>query len=129
MDSGKSETAFRTISEVADLLDVQPHVLRFWEGKFAEIQPLKRAAGRRLYRPEDVALITGIRHLLYEQGLTIKGVQKMIRENGVGQVRDLALAPEGQSRSRGLSGAQRRALETARQELVQARVLLVGEDG
>jgi DNA-binding transcriptional MerR regulator len=79
---GKSETAFRTISEVAGELDIPQHVLRFWEGRFNQIKPLKRAGGRRYYRPEDVDLIKRIRDLLYAQGYTIKGVQKLLREKG-----------------------------------------------
>ena len=79
----KSAEAFRTISEVADELDVPKHVLRFWEGKFAQIKPMKRGGGRRYYRPEDVELLHGIRRLLHEEGFTIKGVQKVIRESGV----------------------------------------------
>lgn len=77
---GKSETAFRTISEVAGELDIPQHVLRFWEGRFNQIKPLKRAGGRRYYRPEDVDLIKRIRDLLYRQGYTIKGVQKLLRD-------------------------------------------------
>ncbi len=80
---GKSAAAFRTISEVAEDLDVPPHVLRFWEGKFAQVKPLKRGGGRRYYRPEDVELLRGIRELLYTDGYTIKGVQKLLREGGV----------------------------------------------
>lgn len=80
---GKSAAAFRTISEVADELDVPPHVLRFWEGKFTQVKPLKRGGGRRYYRPEDVDLLRGIRELLYTDGYTIKGVQKLLREGGV----------------------------------------------
>ena len=79
----KSPDAFRTISEVSVDLDVPQHVLRFWEGKFTQIRPLKRGGGRRYYRPEDVDLIRGIQHLLYGDGYTIKGVQKLLRENGV----------------------------------------------
>ena len=81
--SQKSPDAFRTISEVSSDLDVPQHVLRFWEGKFAQIKPLKRGGGRRYYRPEDVDLLRGIQHLLYGDGYTIKGVQKLLRENGV----------------------------------------------
>ncbi len=76
----KSASAFRTISEVADELDVPQHVLRFWETRFAQIRPLKRAGGRRYYRPEDVDLLRRIRGLLYQQGYTIKGVQKLLRD-------------------------------------------------
>ena len=78
----KSPEAFRTISEVAVDLDVPQHVLRFWEQRFAQVKPVKRAGGRRYYRPEDVDLLKGIRALLYHDGLTIKGVQKILRDRG-----------------------------------------------
>ena len=78
----KSANAFRTISEVSDQLDIPQHVLRFWETRLAQIRPLKRAGGRRYYRPEDVELLRRIRSLLYQQGYTIKGVQKLLREPG-----------------------------------------------
>ena len=81
--SVKSAAAFRTISEVADDLDVPPHVLRFWETKFNQVRPLKRGGGRRYYRPEDVALLRRIRELLYREGYTIKGVQKLLRDGAV----------------------------------------------
>jgi DNA-binding transcriptional MerR regulator len=77
----KSPTAFRTISEVADDLALPQHVLRFWESKFQQIKPLKRGGGRRYYRPEDVRIIHDIKDLLYNQGFTIRGVQKLLREN------------------------------------------------
>ena len=77
---GKSSAAFRTISEVADDLDVAQHVLRFWESKFAQVRPLKRGGGRRYYRPEDVHLLRQIRSLLYDEGYTIKGVQRLLRD-------------------------------------------------
>ena len=79
----KSPDAFRTISEVAEQLDLPQHVLRFWETRFTQIKPMKRGGGRRYYRPQDVELIKGIRHMLYDQGYTIKGVQKLLRDNGV----------------------------------------------
>jgi len=82
----KSPDAFRTISEVADDLDVPQHVLRFWESKFHQIKPLKRGGGRRYYRPGDVDLLRGIKQLLYGDGYTIKGVQKILREQGVAYV-------------------------------------------
>ncbi len=82
----KSPDAFRTISEVADWLGIQAHVLRFWESKFSHVKPVKRAGGRRYYRPADMQLLGGIKQLLYEDGLTIKGVQKILREQGVGHV-------------------------------------------
>src|ERR1700694_836697 len=78
----KSPEAFRTISEVAADLDVPQHVLRFWETKFATVKPLKRGGGRRYYRPDDLDLLRGIRSLLYGDGFTIKGVQKILREQG-----------------------------------------------
>ena len=80
--SDKSPDAFRTISEVADDLDVPQHVLRFWETRFPQIKPLKRGGGRRYYRPDDVDLLKGIRHLLYGEGYTIKGVQRILKEEG-----------------------------------------------
>jgi len=90
----KSDSAFRTISEVAEELDVPQHVLRFWETKFSQVRPLKRGGGRRYYRPEDVTLLKRIRSLLYADGLTIKGVQKLLREVGV-----KALTAEGSTAS------------------------------
>lgn len=78
----KAPEAFRTISEVADELEVPKHVLRFWEAKFAQLKPMKRGGGRRYYRPEDVQLLRGIRFLLYSDGYTIRGVQKILREHG-----------------------------------------------
>ena len=82
----KSAQAFRTISEVADLLDVPAHVLRFWETRFSQIQPVKRGGGRRYYRPNDIALLRGIQDLLHVQGMTIKGVQKVLKEHGAKHV-------------------------------------------
>jgi len=78
----KAPDAFRTISEVADDLDIPQHVLRFWESRFPQIRPMKRAGGRRYYRPDDVDLLRGIRHLLYGQGYTIRGVQRILKEQG-----------------------------------------------
>ncbi|MCY1125282.1 MerR family transcriptional regulator [Frigidibacter sp. RF13] len=86
----KSAEAFRTISEVAEHLDTPAHVLRFWESRFSQIKPVKRAGGRRYYRPADVALLSGIKKLLHEDGLTIRGVQKLLREQGVRQIAGLA---------------------------------------
>ena len=82
----KAQGAFRTISEVADELDVQQHVLRFWETKFSQIKPLKRGGGRRYYRPEDVSLLKHIHNLLYTEGYTIKGVQKLLKGQGRNQI-------------------------------------------
>lgn len=84
----KSSQAFRTIAEAAEELDVPAHVLRFWEGKFTQLRPLKRAGGRRHYRPDDMALLRGIRALLQEDGYQLKGVQKLLRDEGVGWVRE-----------------------------------------
>ena len=85
----KSPDAFRTISEVAELLETPAHVLRFWESRFPQIKPVKRAGGRRYYRPTDVALLSGIRRLLHEEGMTIRGVQKVLRDQGVRHVAGL----------------------------------------
>jgi len=82
----KSRDAFRTISEAAAELDVPAHVLRFWESRFPQIAPLKRAGGRRFYRPADLALLRGVKTLLYDQGFTIKGAKKFLREHGVAEV-------------------------------------------
>ncbi|TCS61236.1 MerR family transcriptional regulator [Varunaivibrio sulfuroxidans] len=95
--NGKSENAFRTISEVADELSLASHVLRFWETKFAQIQPMKRGGGRRYYRPEDVALLRQIRTLLYDKGYTIKGVQKLMREGDIPLSDEERLAPSSVS--------------------------------
>ena len=80
--SSKSPEAFRTISEVSKDLSLPQHVLRFWETKFVQIKPIKRGGGRRYYRPEDISLLKGIKSLLYNDGYTIRGVQKVIKENG-----------------------------------------------
>jgi DNA-binding transcriptional MerR regulator len=85
----KAPDAFRTISEVADDLDVPQHVLRFWETRFAQIKPMKRSGGRRYYRPDDVDLLRGIRRLLYGEGYTIRGVQRILKEHGVKSVQGL----------------------------------------
>jgi DNA-binding transcriptional MerR regulator len=85
----KAPDAFRTISEVADDLDVPQHVLRFWETRFTQIKPLKRGGGRRYYRPDDVELVRGIRYLLYGQGYTIRGVQRILKEQGVKYVQSI----------------------------------------
>ncbi len=97
----KAPDAFRTISEVADEIDVPQHVLRFWESRFPQIHPMKRGGGRRYYRPDDVDLLRGIRHLLYGEGYTIRGVQRILREQGAAFVQDVrradAEAPPPQS--------------------------------
>ena len=86
----KSADAFRTISEVADWLDTDTHVLRFWESKFSQIKPVKRAGGRRYYRPKDMLIIGGIKKLLHEDGITIKGTQKIIKDKGLSYISDLS---------------------------------------
>lgn len=124
-DSGrpsKSPTAFRTISEVAEELGVQPHVLRFWESKFPQVRPLKRAGGRRYYRPEDVEALRTIRSLLHEQGYTIKGAQKVLRARRRAEATE---AVEEGERTRNANpmaedAALRRALAELAQELRQA---------
>ena len=91
----KSPDAFRTISEVAADLDIPQHVLRFWETRFSPIRPLKRGGGRRYYRPDDVDLLKGIRHLLYGQGYTIKGVQRILKEDGLRFVQAIGRGEQG----------------------------------
>jgi DNA-binding transcriptional MerR regulator len=99
----KAPEAFRTISEVADGLDVPQHVLRFWETRFTQIRPMKRGGGRRYYRPNDVDLLNGIRQLLYGEGYTIRGVQRILRDHGVAHVTaigrgEITAEPEGEAR-------------------------------
>lgn len=96
----KAPTAFRTISEVSEELDVPKHVLRFWEMKFPQIKPMKRGGGRRYYRPEDMALLKGIYHLLHAEAYTIKGVQKILRERGIDTVKEMGEEPTAK-KSRG----------------------------
>ncbi len=147
--SGKSSAAFRTISEVAERLDVPQHVLRFWETKFGQVRPLKRGGGRRYYRPEDVALLERIRGLLYDEGYTIKGVQRLLREGGAkasgpaasddvadeamadARTADEAEAPAASELPRGMPAAtgelnptQRQTLEDLQSELTDLMVLL-----
>ncbi len=95
--TGKAPEAYRTISEVADALDVPQHVLRFWETKFTQVKPLKRAGGRRYYRPDDVVLLQGIRHLLYGEGYTLRGVQRILREKGVRSVKAIGGTVTGEA--------------------------------
>ena len=94
----KSPSAFRTISEVADELHIPQHVLRFWETRFPQVKPLKRGGGRRYYRPDDIALLRSIAHLLYIQGYTIKGVQRLLREGGGALSEDIPPASEAERR-------------------------------
>src|ERR1700679_2598116 len=126
--AAKSAEAFRTISEVAGDLEVPQHVLRFWESKFPQIKPLKRAGGRRYYRPDDVALLRRIRPCLYDQGYTIKGVQELLGEGAlkadgrsVGSLTAQAAAPS----SRTIKPEAPRPGETDRQLLIELRRELV----
>lgn len=134
----KAAAAFRTISEVAADLDIPQHVLRFWETKFTAIRPMKRGGGRRYYRPEDVALIRRIRDLLYSDGYTIKGVQKLLREGGgklagVGGKTEIpaqaeakaAPAPAAPDSTAG-DAALRAELESVAAELEDIRSLILG---
>jgi DNA-binding transcriptional MerR regulator len=108
----KAHDAFRTISEVSEGLDVPQHVLRFWEAKFTQIKPLKRAGGRRYYRPDDIDLLKGIRALLYGEGLTIKGVQKVLREQGAKHVAEMGRmgVKEANTKRDGAEGAPQEPL-------------------
>ncbi|MFP4098449.1 MAG: MerR family transcriptional regulator [Alphaproteobacteria bacterium] len=139
--SKKSAAAFRTISEVADELGVKQHVLRFWETKFSQLKPLKRGGGRRYYRPEDVDLLKAVYALLYIEGYTIKGVQKLLREAGKKQIvamfsgEDSASALDAQTKiqkqdaqsesstgaAQNLTAEQRQALEQVLAELKELR--------
>jgi len=117
----KSADAFRTISEVADWLGVQTHVLRFWESKFTQVKPVKRAGGRRYYRPADMQILGGIQKLLYEDGLTIKGVQKILREKGMAHVSALSPAVDGSGSD--LPVAMPENVETIEAEAQTAKIL------
>lgn len=120
----KSPGAFRTISEAASDLEVPQHVLRFWETKFNQVRPLKRGGGRRYYRPEDIALLRRIRNLLYDDGYTIKGVQKVLRDvhrkddNG-----ETVAATSGRGNTT-LSAEKRAQIETSLKELMQIKQIL-----
>ena len=141
--SGKAEGAMRTIGEVSAELGVKPHILRYWEAQFDSIKPLKRAGGRRYYRPEDVDLVAGIKHLLHVRRYTIKGAQRIIKDNGIrfvqavgrGEVvaappplQDLDGGVEGQlpddTTVIALPGEDQAALEDALHELRTCRALL-----
>ncbi len=143
----KSPDAFRTISEVAEQLEVPAHVLRFWETRFSQVKPVKRGGGRRYYRPDDVRLLRGIRGLLYDDGMTIKGVQRILREQGVRHVIGLgtvdgvkvpALAPPARKASSTMAavrpapaGAETRAVpepaDGSTQDLLPAQNTLIEE--
>ena len=121
----KSAAAFRTISEVAGVLDIPQHVLRFWESKFSQIKPLKRGGGRRYYRPDDITLLQRIKALLYDDGYTIKGVQKLLREGGLkATAGDAAAPPDAPVLDR--AEATQAELKAILDELLAARDMLKG---
>ena len=127
---GKSPGAFRTISEVSNDLEVPPHVLRFWETKFPQIKPLKRGGGRRYYRPEDVSLLRRIRQLLYSDGYTIKGVQRLLKEGALKNTAQLGVAitsrleEQKQPQNTTASSQEKDALRSIVDELQALRKLL-----
>ena len=122
----KSPTAFRTISEVADDLQIPQHVLRFWESKFPQLKPLKRGGGRRYYRPEDIALLKRISDLLYTQGYTIKGVQRLLRDGGTEDAEGTPELPLGDPEADELDApdALREALDTLERLSHELRALV-----
>lgn len=122
----KAPGAFRTISEVAEELSLPQHVLRFWESKFAQVRPLKRGGGRRYYRPEDVALLRTIRGLLYDDGYTIRGVQKVLREGAPNRNGGGAAVAQGAGARNGggLDAAARQRLRALADELTRIREML-----
>ncbi len=140
--SDKSPTAFRTISEAGLELDLPQHVLRFWETRFSQIKPLKRGGGRRYYRPDDLLLLKGIRHLLYDKGFTIRGVQRILKDQGIREVvaigqtgaiepvsvadpdAELAALPFGAGQASGLSKQDTEKLSNALKELLEMKRVL-----
>jgi DNA-binding transcriptional MerR regulator len=139
----KSPEAYRTIREVADSLDLPQHVLRFWETRFPQIRPLKRAGGRRYYRPDDIERLRLIKRLLYDEGYTIKGVQKLFKEQGVQALSAVVLSPIGSSAEVASAAAasgppavhskladdELAALRKALTEIVEARRILAQASG
>ena len=127
---GKSPGAFRTISEVSNALEVPPHVLRFWETKFPQIKPLKRGGGRRYYRPEDVSLLRQIRQLLYNDGYTIKGVQRLLKEGALKNTAQLGVVTKNepdeqkQSQNSTSSSLEKATLKSIVDDLRSLRKLL-----
>ncbi|MGX9965376.1 MerR family transcriptional regulator [Roseomonas sp. F4] len=120
----KAPTAFRTISEVADDLQIPQHVLRFWETKFPQLKPLKRGGGRRYYRPEDIALLKRISDLLYTQGYTIKGVQRLLREGGLDEAGAAPELPLGDLEEADAPEPVREALDTLERLAHELRALV-----
>lgn len=123
----KSASAFRTISEVANELSVPQHVLRFWESKFNQIKPMKRGGGRRYYRPEDIGLLRSIRDLLYHDGYTIKGVQRLLREGGAKSLLDdQAMASASSATAKAAPSAASAEVQTELRELLKELEALRG---
>lgn len=120
----KSAEAFRTISEAADELGVAQHVLRFWETRFTFIKPMKRAGGRRFYRPSDIAVLAAVRRLLHQEGYTIKGVQKLYRESGLKRLTGEAAGGPEESERPAIGADSRARLEAALADLDAARARL-----
>ncbi|MCC7266565.1 MAG: MerR family transcriptional regulator [Caulobacteraceae bacterium] len=121
----KGPDAFRTISEAASEVDVPQHVLRFWETKFSFIRPMKRAGGRRVYRPHDIEVLRGVRRLLHEEGYTIKGVQRLHKEEGVKRLLGAPLAPKAPALP-AVQGDRRARLAAALADLEAAKTRLDG---
>ena len=124
---GKSSTAFRTISEVAGTLDLPQHVLRFWESKFPQIKPMKRGGGRRYYRPEDLEVLRRIKSLLYDDGYTIKGAQKLLRDNAAAPAAGSPSEDASAASAEAITGqgeATREKLREVLDELVEIKKLL-----
>ncbi len=123
--AGKSAEAFRTISEVAQELDLPQHVLRFWETKFPQVRPMKRGGGRRYYRPEDMVLLRRIRELLYADGYTIRGVQKLLKENGAkGLIESAPVAAVAGPNAKTATPDLKHELEAILRELEEMRRIL-----
>ena len=121
----KAPDAFRTISEVADDLDIPQHVLRFWETRFTQIKPMKRSGGRRYYRPDDVDLLRGIRRLLYGEGYTIRGVQRILKEHGIKSVQGLI---DGSSAAPSFGSANEAAMREGADDVDDAPEIDAGDE-
>ncbi len=124
----KAPDAFRTISEVADEIDVPQHVLRFWESRFPQIRPMKRGGGRRYYRPDDVDLLRGIRHLLYGEGYTIRGVQRILREQGVTLVQTVWRVDAEPSEAMAEDEADEAAAADSAEQRLEPNLFAVGDE-
>ena len=124
----KAPDAFRTISEVADEIDVPQHVLRFWESRFPQIRPMKRGGGRRYYRPDDVDLLRGIRHLLYGEGYTIRGVQRILREQGVTLVQTVWRVDAGPSEATAENEADEAAAAEPAEQRLEPNLFAFGDE-